>query len=127
MPFPTANALGQYGMLAFLAYAGSTSGSKLVAALQTDVGPRLFLLGLIITGFAALVLRIVGPRWGGLSGATLAHTKSAAFRAHSSAPRTKSSQPSACDSYLPQFTRQLSKALFGHFSFTLSHMAKQVS
>jgi len=28
IPFPTANALGQYGMLAFLAYAGSTSGSK---------------------------------------------------------------------------------------------------
>ncbi len=72
VPYPTANALGEYGMLAFLAYAGSTSGSKLVAALQTDVGPRLFVAGLVITGFAALMLRIVGPRWGGLSGATLA-------------------------------------------------------
>lgn len=72
VPFPTANALGQYGMLAFLAYAGSTSGSKLVAALQTDVGPRLFLLGFVVTGFAALVLRFIGPRWGGLSGPTLA-------------------------------------------------------
>jgi putative transport protein len=72
VPFPTANALGQYGMLAFLAYAGSTSGSKLVAALQTDVGPRLFLVGLVITGFAALMLRFLGPRWGGLSGPTLA-------------------------------------------------------
>jgi putative transport protein len=72
VPFPTANALGQYGMLAFLAYAGSTSGSKLVSALQTDVGPRLFLVGLVITGFAALMLRFLGPRWGGLSGPTLA-------------------------------------------------------
>jgi putative transport protein len=72
VPFPTANALGQYGMLAFLAYAGSTSGSKLVAALQTDVGPRLFVLGLVVTAFAALMLRLVGPRWGGLSGPTLA-------------------------------------------------------
>ncbi len=72
VPFPTANALGQYGMLAFLAYAGSTSGSKLVAALQTDVGPRLFVAGLVITGFAALVLRFLGPRFGGLSGPTLA-------------------------------------------------------
>ena len=71
VPFPTANALGQYGMLAFLAYAGSTSGSKLVAALQTDVGPRLFVVGLVITGFAALMLRFLGPRWGGLSGPTL--------------------------------------------------------
>jgi putative transport protein len=72
IPFPTANALGQYGMLAFLAYAGSTSGSKLVQALQTDVGPRLFLVGFVVTATAALILRIVGPRWGGISGPVLA-------------------------------------------------------
>ncbi len=72
IPFPTANALGEYGMLAFLAYAGSTSGSKLVTALQTGLGPRLFLLGLVITTVAAVMLRLVGPRWGGLSGPVLA-------------------------------------------------------
>lgn len=65
IPFPTANALGQYGMLAFLAYAGSTSGSKLVTALETGLGPPLFLVGLIVTTTAALMLRFLGPRVGG--------------------------------------------------------------
>ena len=72
IPFPTANALGQYGMLAFLAYAGSTSGSKLVTALETGLGPPLFLVGLIVTTTAALMLRFLGPRVGGLSGPVLA-------------------------------------------------------
>jgi putative transport protein len=72
IPFPTANALGQYGMLAFLAYAGSTSGSKLVSALQTGLGPPLFVVGLVVTLTAALMLRILGPRIGGISGPVLA-------------------------------------------------------
>jgi putative transport protein len=72
IPFPTANALGEYGMLAFLAYAGSTSGSKLVTALETGLGPPLFIVGLVITATAALMLRFLGPRVGGLSGPVLA-------------------------------------------------------
>lgn len=72
IPFPTANALGEYGMLAFLAYAGSTSGSKLVTALETGLGPPLFIVGVIITTTAALMLRFLGPRIGGLSGPVLA-------------------------------------------------------
>lgn len=72
IPFPTANALGEYGMLAFLAYAGSTSGSKLVTALQTGLGLPLFLVGLVVTLTAALALRVLGPRLGGLSGPVLA-------------------------------------------------------
>jgi putative transport protein len=43
-----------------------------VQALQTDVGPRLFLVGFVVTATAALILRIVGPRWGGISGPVLA-------------------------------------------------------
>lgn len=72
VPFPTANALGEYGMLAFLAYAGSTSGSKLVSALQTGLGLPLFLVGLVVTLTAAVSLRFLGPRIGGLSGPVLA-------------------------------------------------------
>ncbi len=72
VPFPTANALGEYGMLAFLAYAGSTSGSKLVSALQTGQGLPLFLVGLVVTTTAAVSLRFLGPRIGGLSGPVLA-------------------------------------------------------
>ncbi len=72
IPYPTSNALGQFGMLAFLAYAGSTSGAALVEALKTDVGPRLFVVGVLITLTAALMLRFLGPRVGGLSGPVLA-------------------------------------------------------
>jgi len=72
IPYPTSNALGQFGMLTFLAYAGSTSGAALVAALRTDVGPRLFVVGVVITLTAALMLRYLGPRVGGLSGPVLA-------------------------------------------------------
>ncbi len=72
IPYPTSNALGQFGMLAFLAYAGSTSGAALVEALKTDVGPRLFVVGVLITLTAALMLRFFGPRLGGISGPVLA-------------------------------------------------------
>ena len=72
VPFPTANALGEYGMLAFLAYAGSTSGSKLVTALQTGHGLPLFLSGWSSPTTAAVMLRFLGPRIGGLSGPVLA-------------------------------------------------------
>jgi putative transport protein len=72
VPYATSNALGQYGMLAFLAFAGSSSGAALLGALRTDVGPRLFLVGVLITVTAALMLRILGPRIGGLSGPVLA-------------------------------------------------------
>src|SRR3954470_14298849 len=62
-----------------------------------------------------------------LSGATLAHTKSAASRAHANALRATSSHPSPGDSYFEQLTRHASKALFGHFAFTLSHISKHTS
>jgi len=72
IPYPAANALAEYGMLAFLAYAGSRSGANLVKALQSDVGPRLFVVGVVVTATAALMLRILGPRVGGMSGSALA-------------------------------------------------------
>lgn len=72
IPFPTANALGQYGMLAFLAYAGSTSGPRLVSALQSGLGLPLFTVGLLVTLTSVLMLRILGPRVGGISGPVLA-------------------------------------------------------
>ena len=44
----------------------------MVGALKTDVGPRLFIVGVLITGTAALMLRFFGPRGGGISGPVLA-------------------------------------------------------
>src|SRR5882672_8051547 len=62
-----------------------------------------------------------------LSGAKLAQTKSAASRAHDSAARTTSSQPSGAGSYFEQLMRQVSNELFGHLAFTLSHISKHTS
>src|SRR4051794_25261202 len=62
-----------------------------------------------------------------LSGATFAHTKSAASRAHISAARTTSSQPSGAGSYFEQLSWQVSNALFGHLAFTRSHISKHTA
>jgi hypothetical protein len=62
-----------------------------------------------------------------LSGATLAHTRSLASRAHSSAARTTSSQPSGAGSYFEQLSWQVSNELLGHLVFTLSHISKHTA
>src|SRR6478735_7791239 len=61
-----------------------------------------------------------------LSGATLAHVRSRASRAHSSAARTWSPQPAGGGSYLPQLRRQLSTAVLPHLLTNLSHLAWQI-
>ena len=60
------------GMLLFLAYAGSNAGHALSKALATNEGPRLLVVGAVVTGLTATVMLIAGPRLAGVAGARLA-------------------------------------------------------
>ena len=71
LPHSVSSTLGQFGMLAFLAYAGSNAGAALAHALRSDIGPRLLLAGAIITALTATGL-LVTRRFSGAYGATLA-------------------------------------------------------
>jgi putative transport protein len=77
LPHSVSATLGQFGMLAFLATAGSSAGAALASALRTDLGPRLLLLGLAVTAFTASgllllapVMRAYGPTLGGVVAGT---------------------------------------------------------
>ena len=68
LPFPAATALNQLGILLFLAYAGTNAGDDLVAAMQSDQGIRILIAGLLVTGFAAFALTLLGPAMSGIAG-----------------------------------------------------------
>ncbi len=72
LPFPAATALNQLGILLFLAYAGTNAGDDLVAAMQSDQGIRILIAGLLVTGFAAFALTLLGPAVSGIAGPRLA-------------------------------------------------------
>jgi putative transport protein len=77
LPHSVSSTLAQFGMLAFLAYAGSNSGAALAHALATDIGPRLLLAGAVVTVLTAAAL-LVSRRFSGAYGATLAGVVSGA-------------------------------------------------
>ncbi|MDR1265478.1 MAG: transporter [Propionibacteriaceae bacterium] len=62
MATASANSLSSLGMLIFLAYAGTKAGAGFSAAITSDLGWRVILLGLAITATAAVALLVVG-RW----------------------------------------------------------------
>lgn len=70
LPHSVATTLSQLGIMLFLAYAGSNSGSALADALVTPTGPRLLLIGAVVTAVTASTV-LVGGRW--LAGAYGAH------------------------------------------------------
>jgi putative transport protein len=77
LPHSVSATLGQFGMLAFLATAGSNAGAALADALASDLGPRLLLLGLVVTAFTATglllgarVMRAFGPTLAGVTAGT---------------------------------------------------------
>ena len=72
MPTQVSSALGQLGMLLFLAYAGSTAGPALLAAFGGDEVLLVLLLGVIVTSVTAIALVVVATRVGKLSGPTTA-------------------------------------------------------
>ena len=71
LPHSVSATLSQFGMLAFLAYAGSTSGAALAKALASDIGPRLLLAGAVVTALTAIGL-LVSRHLTGAYGAALA-------------------------------------------------------
>jgi putative transport protein len=77
LPYSVSATLSQLGMLVFLAYAGSSSGAALVDALAGDLGPRLLLLGALVTVTVAAGLLLTarltgayGPRLAGVVAGT---------------------------------------------------------
>jgi putative transport protein len=77
LPYSVSATLSQLGMLVFLAYAGSSSGAALVDALAGDLGPRLLLLGALVTATVAAGLLLTarltgayGPRLAGVVAGT---------------------------------------------------------
>ena len=72
LPSAASAALNQFGMLLFLAYAGSNAGHALAVALTSSIGPRLLLTGVVVTAVAAAVALFAGPAFAGATGPRLA-------------------------------------------------------
>jgi putative transport protein len=72
VPYAASSALGQLGMLLFLAYAGTNAGDDLVKALQSDQGVRLLVGGAAITVAVAAAYVVLAPRLADLAGPRLA-------------------------------------------------------
>ena len=78
LPHGVASTLSQLGMMLFLAYAGSNSGSALADALGSPTGPRLLAVGVVVTVVTAatviiggrLLAGMYGPRMGGVLAGT---------------------------------------------------------
>jgi putative transport protein len=62
MATSAAHTLSSLGLLVFLAYAGTKAGAGFTAAVSSELGWRVALLGGLITATAALALMAVG-RW----------------------------------------------------------------
>jgi putative transport protein len=59
VPHGAASALSQFGMLAFLAYAGTTAGAQFLPALTSGEAWRVVLLGVVVTAFMAVAMLLV--------------------------------------------------------------------
>lgn len=73
MPTAAAHSLSSLGMLIFLAYAGTRAGAQFTAAITSNLGWRVVLLGFVVTVVAAVVLLAIGrlihrTNWVQLSG-----------------------------------------------------------
>jgi putative transport protein len=55
-----AQSLSYFGMITFLAYAGTRAGERIAAAIGSDVGWKVAVLGFLITTPAALLLLLAG-------------------------------------------------------------------
>ncbi len=60
MSTSSAASLSTFGMITFLAYAGSRAGQLFVASVTSDLGWKVFLFGVVITSVAALALVLLG-------------------------------------------------------------------
>ena len=60
LPRTAASSLSTFGMLAFLAYAGTKAGGAFTAAVTSGLGWRIALIGFVATSAAALALLVIG-------------------------------------------------------------------
>jgi putative transport protein len=63
-----AQTLSHFGMITFLAYAGTRAGQQITAAVRSDVGWKAALVGLAITSGVGLLLVVLGRRVNRLGG-----------------------------------------------------------
>jgi putative transport protein len=57
---PAASALSNFGMLAFLAYAGTKAGGSFTSAVTSSLGWRIAVVGLVVTTVVAVVIVLAG-------------------------------------------------------------------
>jgi putative transport protein len=66
MSHGAASSLSTFGMITFLAYAGTTAGSRFADAVSSELGWKVALLGLVLTSVVAVALlaatRLAGSR-----------------------------------------------------------------
>jgi putative transport protein len=55
-----AQSLSYFGMITFLAYAGTRAGERIVGAIGSDLGWKVAVLGFLITTAAAMLLLVAG-------------------------------------------------------------------
>jgi len=72
MSTSSATSLSTFGMITFLAYAGSRAGEHFLASVTSDLGWKVFLLGVVITGAGALLVLAAGKYVAKTSGPQLA-------------------------------------------------------
>lgn len=60
LPRAAASSLSSFGMLAFLAYAGTKAGGSFASAITSGLGWRIALVGFVATSLAALILTVAG-------------------------------------------------------------------
>ncbi len=63
-----AQTLSHFGMITFLAYAGTRAGQQITAALRSDVGWKAAVAGLVVTSAVGLLLLALGRRINRLGG-----------------------------------------------------------
>lgn len=72
LPSSASSTLNHLGMMLFLAYAGSNSGSALADAIVTPTGWRLLVVGIAVTAVTAVGHLTIGRLFGGMFGPRLA-------------------------------------------------------
>lgn len=68
MPSGAAASLSHLGMIIFLAYAGTRAGGQIAAAVQSDVGWKAAVVGLVVTTTTAVLLLVTGRLFHGVAG-----------------------------------------------------------
>jgi putative transport protein len=72
MSISAASSLSNFGMLTFLAYAGSRAGEQFIRSVTSDVGWKVLIVGVVTTSLVALAVAVLGRKVTGTTGPQLA-------------------------------------------------------